>query len=83
MLLNMGRLENFSDFDAEIESTDSRTDVHFSENEIDVWEIFKSVTSAQSSLIVSKSIWTSLEIKVMNFMIRIIAWVVKHGSARK
>ena len=75
----MSESENFSDF----EMSDRFILSSCEKTEVDVHETLSSVTSVQSSLIIMNRVWTTLRIRIIEFMMYVISWLTKQKNNEK
>jgi len=72
----MSESENFLDFKTDNEFMLSSC----KKIEIDVHETLNSATSVQSSLIIINRVWTTSEIRIVEFMMYVILWLTKQKN---
>jgi len=77
--LNMSESENFSDF----KMSDEFMLLFYKKIEIDVHEILNSAISVQNFLIIVNRVWITSEIRVIEFMMYVILWLIKQKNNKE
>ena len=69
----MSKSENFSDFKTDNEFILSS----YKKIKINVYKTLSSATSVQSSFIIVNRVWITLKVRIIEFMMYMILWLIK------